>query len=189
MLHAKSSGCIAGGVTFRHTDERIRSQNYCSGPAKIRLLMSCADRVHGSIAPVSEAHREDKSLTFGILVGTSADRGLRRTRASAHAGYPPDEGPHDGRREVPARGTSKVAGKCEVCHHASKPEKPLKSPQQACTDCHTKPPTPPVTTGLQAAFHNPTASAGLCITCHKTENSHGKAAPVKCADCHKRENS
>ena len=31
----------------------------------------------------------------------------------------------------------KVAGKCEVCHHASKPQKPLKVPQEACTDCHT----------------------------------------------------
>jgi hypothetical protein len=80
-----------------------------------------------------------------------------------------------------------VAGKCEICHHASKPEKPLKSPQEACTDCHTKPPTPPVKTGLQAAFHNPTATAGLCITCHKTQNAEGKAAPVKCADCHKKE--
>lgn len=83
----------------------------------------------------------------------------------------------------------KVAGKCEVCHHPSKTPKPLKSPQQLCTDCHTKPSTPPVTTSLQAAFHNPTATAGLCITCHKTENSHGKAAPVKCADCHKKDAS
>src|ERR1700680_1891500 len=24
----------------------------------------------------------------------------------------------------------KVAGKCEICHHASKPEKPLKAPQE-----------------------------------------------------------
>jgi hypothetical protein len=83
----------------------------------------------------------------------------------------------------------RVAGKCEVCHHASKPAKPLKSSQEACTDCHTKPTTPPVTIGLQAAFHNPTATAGLCVTCHQTENSHGKAAPVKCSDCHKKENS
>ena len=83
----------------------------------------------------------------------------------------------------------KVAGKCEICHHASRPEKPLKSPQEACADCHTKPATPPVATSLQAAFHNPAATSGLCITCHKTENSRGKAAPVKCADCHKKENS
>ena len=84
---------------------------------------------------------------------------------------------------------TKVAGKCEICHHASKPQKPPKSPQEACTDCHTNPATPPVTTKLQAAFHNPTATAGLCIDCHKTQNRQGKAAPVKCADCHKRTNT
>jgi hypothetical protein len=83
----------------------------------------------------------------------------------------------------------KVAAKCEVCHHASKPEKPLKSQYEACTDCHTKPPTPPVKTSIQAAFHNPSATSGLCIDCHKTENAKGKAAPVKCADCHKKENA
>jgi hypothetical protein len=99
------------------------------------------------------------------------------------------KGPSMGAVKFPHAAHLKVAGKCAVCHHASNSAKPLKSPQQPCTDCHTKPPTPPVTTGLQAAFHNPTATAGLCITCHKTENSHGKAAPVKCADCHKKENS
>ncbi len=82
----------------------------------------------------------------------------------------------------------RVAGKCDVCHHASKPEKPLKAPQEVCTDCHTKPPTPPVTTGLPAAFHNAAASEGLCIDCHKRENSGGKAAPVKCAECHQKAN-
>jgi Class III cytochrome C family len=83
----------------------------------------------------------------------------------------------------------KVAGKCNVCHHASKPQKALKSPQEACTDCHTNPATPPVTTKLQAAFHNPSATSGLCIDCHKTEDANGKAAPVKCADCHKKDNA
>jgi hypothetical protein len=82
----------------------------------------------------------------------------------------------------------KVAGKCEVCHHASKPQKPLKAPQEACTDCHTNAATPPVTIKLQAAFHNPTATSGLCIDCHKTEDANGKAAPLKCADCHKKNN-
>jgi hypothetical protein len=99
------------------------------------------------------------------------------------------KGPTMGAVKFPHSAHIRVAGKCEVCHHPSNSAKPLKSPQQACTDCHTKPPTPPVTISLQAAFHNPTATAGLCITCHKTENSHGKAAPVKCVDCHKKENS
>jgi hypothetical protein len=91
--------------------------------------------------------------------------------------------------KFPHQTHTRVAGKCEVCHHASKPEKPPKSQQEACTDCHTKPATPPVKIGLPAAFHNPSASAGLCISCHKTENTEGKAAPVKCADCHKKESS
>jgi len=84
---------------------------------------------------------------------------------------------------------TRVAGKCEVCHHASKPEKPLKSAQEACGDCHTKPPTPPVKVGVPGAFHNAGATDGLCITCHKTENAEGRAAPTKCVDCHKKEAS
>ena len=81
----------------------------------------------------------------------------------------------------------KVAAKCEVCHHPSNALKPLKTPQEACTDCHTRPATSPLTTNRQGAFHNPTASKGLCITCHKTENGLGKAAPVHCTECHKPE--
>ena len=81
--------------------------------------------------------------------------------------------------------------KCDTCHHASKPEKPLTSAQQACTDCHTKTAEPPMKTKLQAAFHNPTAQAGLCIDCHKAEIAKGKKAPApgKCAECHKKENT
>ncbi len=79
-----------------------------------------------------------------------------------------------------------VAAKCVVCHHASKPLKPLKSSQEACTDCHTNPATPPVTTGLRGAFHNAAATSGLCIDCHKEQNASGKAAPVKCAECHQK---
>jgi hypothetical protein len=97
------------------------------------------------------------------------------------------KGPSMGTVQFPHSAHTHVAGKCELCHHLSKPEKPLKSPQQACLDCHTKPPTPPVKIGLPAAFHNTGATAGLCISCHKTENAEGKAAPVKCADCHKKE--
>ena len=81
----------------------------------------------------------------------------------------------------------KVAAKCEVCHHPSNPEKPLRSPQEACTDCHTRPATPPVTTNWRAAFHNSTASDGLCIGCHRTQNKEGRSAPVQCAECHKQQ--
>jgi hypothetical protein len=101
----------------------------------------------------------------------------------------PLKGPTMGAVGFPHSAHTRVAGKCELCHHPSNPDKPLKAPQEACTDCHTKPPTPPVTVGLETAFHNSTATAGLCINCHKTENSHGKAAPVQCADCHMKKSS
>lgn len=78
--------------------------------------------------------------------------------------------------------------KCDVCHHASKAEKPAKTKEQACTDCHTKIAAAPMKTKLQAAFHNPTAKAGLCVDCHVKEAAAGKKAPTKCADCHKKEN-
>jgi hypothetical protein len=78
--------------------------------------------------------------------------------------------------------------KCETCHHASKPEKPLTKPQQKCTDCHTKTAEAPMKTKLQAAFHDPMAKKGTCIDCHLAENAKGKKAPTKCPECHKKEN-
>jgi len=84
---------------------------------------------------------------------------------------------------------ARAANKCETCHHPSKAEKPLKAPQQACMDCHTKPPQAGMKTGLPAAFHNPTAQAGTCIDCHKRQDAAGKKAPVKCTECHKKENA
>ena len=78
--------------------------------------------------------------------------------------------------------------KCETCHHASKPEKPATALQQACSDCHTKVAISPMKTKLQAAFHNPPATAGTCIDCHKAETAKGKVSPIKCLGCHKKEN-
>ncbi len=77
---------------------------------------------------------------------------------------------------------------CTTCHHASKPEKPSKSATQPCADCHTKTATAPMKTKLQAAFHNPSATAGLCIDCHKKEAAAGKKTPTKCAECHQKAN-
>src|SRR3990172_1950269 len=78
--------------------------------------------------------------------------------------------------------------KCETCHHPSKPQKPAAAPQQACAECHEKTAKPPMKTFLQAAFHNPRATAGTCIDCHTAENAKGKKAPVKCFECHKKSN-
>jgi Class III cytochrome C family len=123
------------------------------------------------------------ALSLFVAFGPSA------TSQQAPPAPIPLQGPTMEGVKFPHAAHTRVAGKCEICHHVSKPEKPLKGAQEACTDCHTKPPTPPVRVGLQAAFHNPAATAGLCITCHKTENAEGKGAPVKCGDCHKKDNS
>ncbi|MGQ9916232.1 MAG: cytochrome c3 family protein, partial [Bryobacteraceae bacterium] len=76
---------------------------------------------------------------------------------------------------------------CEICHHASKPEKPETRPNQACRDCHTKPPAAGMKTSRQAAFHNSTAQSGVCVNCHKRELAAGKKPPLKCAECHRKE--
>ncbi|HWR15021.1 MAG TPA: cytochrome c3 family protein [Terriglobales bacterium] len=78
--------------------------------------------------------------------------------------------------------------KCETCHHASKPEKALKTAHQNCQECHTTTVAAPMKTKAQAAFHNPAATAGVCIDCHKAENAKGKKAPTKCMECHKKTN-
>lgn len=78
--------------------------------------------------------------------------------------------------------------KCKVCHHPSKPEKAMSSPQESCFECHTKPPAAGLKTNRQGAFHNPTAAAGTCIDCHKAQNAKGMKAPAKCMDCHKKSN-
>jgi hypothetical protein len=75
---------------------------------------------------------------------------------------------------------------CETCHHPSLQPKPASVLQQGCTSCHTKPPQAGMKTGKQAAFHNPAATAGTCIDCHRNSSA---AAPTKCTQCHKKENT
>lgn len=75
---------------------------------------------------------------------------------------------------------------CSTCHHAPRQPKPGTAAQEACTACHTKPAQAGMKTAKQAAFHNPTATAGTCIDCHKKS---GGNAPTKCAQCHKKENA
>jgi hypothetical protein len=83
--------------------------------------------------------------------------------------------------------SKEYGAKCENCHHASKPEKPMKGPEQKCTDCHTKAAEAPMKTKLQAAFHDAMAKKGTCIDCHQEAIAKGnKKAPAKCADCHKK---
>ena len=79
--------------------------------------------------------------------------------------------------------------KCGTCHHPSKSEKPAQASEQSCSDCHTKTAAAPMKTKYQLAFHNATATAGVCIDCHKAQNAKGKKAPTKCMECHKKGNA
>ena len=83
--------------------------------------------------------------------------------------------------------TASYGAKCDSCHHASKPDKPLKTAHQKCGDCHTKAVTAPMKTKLQAAFHDPMAKKGTCIDCHVQAAAKGNTkVPGKCKDCHKK---
>ncbi|HAL91422.1 MAG TPA: hypothetical protein DCM68_00120 [Verrucomicrobia bacterium] len=82
---------------------------------------------------------------------------------------------------------TKLAGgdaKCDTCHHASKPEKPLKSKTQKCQECHTKAVAAPMKTNTRGAFHDAMAKKGLCADCHTKAAAAGTKVPAKCADCH-----
>lgn len=82
----------------------------------------------------------------------------------------------------------RIGDKCETCHHASKPEKALKTPHENCQNCHTRTVAAPMKTASRAAFHDGPAKKGTCIDCHIKEAAAKKAAPLKCAECHKKEN-
>lgn len=77
---------------------------------------------------------------------------------------------------------------CVTCHHGPKGEKPAKAAQQACTDCHESVAKAPMKTNKKAAFHNPAATAGVCIDCHKKQAAAGKNSPTKCMQCHQKAN-
>lgn len=70
----------------------------------------------------------------------------------------------------------RTAGKCIVCHHASKPEKPGDT-KQACDKCHSKPLPAGMKTTRQGAFHKPNAQSGNCIDCHKKETRPARRRP------------
>ena len=84
---------------------------------------------------------------------------------------------------------AKLTGdKCETCHHASKPEKALKTPHENCQNCHTSKVVAPMKTMARSAFHDGPGKKGICIDCHVKEAAAKKASPLKCTECHKKEN-
>lgn len=81
----------------------------------------------------------------------------------------------------------RAEGRCQICHHASRPEKPSERPFQACRECHTRPAQAGMKTSRQAAFHNVSAQSGTCADCHTRQAAAGKKPPRKCFDCHQRQ--
>lgn len=128
-------------------------------------------------------------LLFGFaLAATLADSAQGQAKAKDTIVLRKGKSPLGGVKFEHKKHSELADVKCETCHHPSKPEMALKSPQQACSDCHTMPSKAPMKTNYQGAFHKPTGQAGLCIDCHKQSNSKGSKAPLKCMDCHKKEN-
>lgn len=130
------------------------------------LAASCA-LVFGITAPRTEAQGTPKQPDTVILKG------------NPQGGVKFDHKTHASRTK-----------ECTTCHHASKPEKPSKSANQKCSDCHTKTAAAPMKTNIRSAFHDPMAKKGTCMDCHVKERAKNAKAnvPVKCAECHKKEN-
>ena len=83
----------------------------------------------------------------------SALRTLRESAGSSPTHR--HQGSDYGSRDVPTLGTQPLAGKCEVCHHASKPENPLRNRRrlrptatQGCPGCLSTPARRPRLTTL-----------------------------------------
>lgn len=87
------------------------------------------------------------------------------------------KGPTMGAVMFPHSVHTQVAGKCEVCHHASKPEKPLKAPQEACNDCHTKPPGRLLTPACKPRFTTPAQPVGCASAAIKRRTQNEKQLP------------
>ena len=135
----------------------------------IRLLAVCLCAAAGAAVSTAALHAQAARQPAGTLIMTGSPTGGVKFEHKLHA---------------KDRGIT-----CATCHHASKPEKPLASPEEKCQDCHTKTAPPPMKTKTQAAFHDPMAKKGLCIDCHVQSNANGKKAPTKCGECHKKENA
>jgi sRNA-binding protein len=90
-----------------------------------------------------------------------------------------------------AKHAKDYGAKCTDCHHAAKPEKAMKTPQEKCSDCHVKVAAAPMKTTYRDAFHDTMAKKGTCVDCHVKATAAGKkTAPTsKCTDCHKKENA
>ncbi len=171
-------------------------------PVAIPLLVSmtfgsaCGKKEEAASSPSAQASASPTVDSSTAAIPTAIARPAAATEETTAVKLPTRAKP-EGRVSLPAKlgavtfdhakhaDEMKVA--CTRCHHPSRQEKPLLAEQQSCRQCHTTPATEPVKTGLQAAFHNPRATSGTCIDCHRDAVAAGKAAPLKCTDCHKKQ--
>lgn len=134
-------------------------------------------------------HRRSLTLAASMLVAAAfAPAALHAQAASAVTA--PDTVIFTSKRGVVTFTHASHAdlAECAVCHHDSRAEMPLESPQQGCRACHTEPATPPVTTSIGDAMHDTKAKEGVCLSCHMQEAAAGREdVPTKCGSCHVRD--
>jgi c(7)-type cytochrome triheme protein len=147
VCHPEIFPATQKGVT-RYTMFHISAGQYCG---------VCHGKVAFSTNACSSCHKnmQDKESLRDVVVMPAP------AKASGFGAVKFMHKSHVGERNV----------KCETCHHPLKAGSPQNATEQVCSSCHTKAPLPPVKTTLQAAFHNPGATAGTCIDCHKAENA------------------
>jgi len=141
---------------IRYSMFNIKSGQYCG---------ACHGKVAFPLEACSSCHKNIKSsqkLTDTIIL--PAPR-----KASAFGAVRFMHKTHVGDRDI----------KCEVCHHPQRTVLPRTGQEQVCGSCHTRDPQPPVKTNLQGAFHNPGATKGVCIDCHKKSNAENSSNDVE----------
>ena len=132
----------------RYTMFHITSGQYCG---------ACHGKVAFPLSACSSCHKDaqNKELLSDtvVLPGPALAPGFGSVKFTHKT--------HVGERQI----------KCETCHHRPTGWGAQDATEQVCSKCHTRDPQLPVKTNLQRAFHNPNATAGLCIDCHKGENA------------------
>ena len=183
-------GCLVAPVLLLSAPAQTPSTP-AQAPAKKTAAQKPAAKASATAA------KTKKTTTKKTDAATSASgsgKAAETQAAQAQPAAPPDTiilkgAPMGGVKFLHTAHAKDRAIKCETCHHPAKAESPAQAAQQRCTDCHTTVAKAPMKTKRQAAFHNPTATAGVCIDCHKAQNAKGKKAPTKCMECHQKANA
>jgi c(7)-type cytochrome triheme protein len=148
LCHPEIFGATKRGV-LRYSMFNIKAGQYCG---------ACHGKVAFPVESCSGCHKNNKGsqkLTDAIVLPGPL-------RASGFGPVKFMHKTHVADREI----------KCEVCHHVQRVVLPQHTGQeQLCGSCHTRNPELPVKTNLQGAYHNPGATKGVCVDCHKKANA------------------